>query len=67
MFDSLNKYGLPTKFAIIGLVGGLIGAFISHKMQLNDGSAIYYVGTPIAAAMGGAIGGWFKDRDGKQS
>ena len=67
MFNSLNKYGLPTKYAIIGLIGGIIGAFISQAMELNDGGISYIIGVPVAGLVGGAIGGWFRKRSGKSN
>lgn len=67
MLDSLNKYGLTTKYGIAGFFGGIIGAFISDVTGLSSGSVTPYIATPIAAAIGGAIAGWFRERKGKTS
>jgi len=59
MFNKLNKYGLPIKYAIFGFFGGMIGVFIANIIGFNDGS-ISYISTAIAAGTGGAVGGWIR-------
>jgi len=67
MFDSLNKFGLPTKYGVMGFVGGIIWAALSQALEMNDGGTSYYLGYPIAGTIGGAIGGWLRQRSGKQN
>ena len=66
MLDGLNKYGLPIKYGIIGFFGGIIGAFLSYMLGLNDDSLTYIL-MPIATCVGGAVGGWLRQRKGKNS
>ena len=66
MLDGLNKYGLPIKYGIMGFVGGIIGAFLSSMLGFSDGNTIY-ISSPIATGIGGAIGGWIRKRQGKNS
>jgi len=67
MFDKLDKFGLPIKYGVMGFVGGIIGAVLSQALQLNDGGSSSILGYPIAGAVGGAIGGWLRQRGGKQN
>ena len=66
MFDSLNQFGLPVKYAIFGLVGGILGVYLVNTFGAGSTATINYIITPIASAVGGAIGGWFRQRKGKQ-
>jgi len=62
MLNKLNKYGLPTKYAIIGVFGGIISVFLTNLIGISD-SSLNYVSTPIATGIGGAIGGWIRQRN----
>ena len=64
MFDFLNKFGLPVKYAIMGAVGGVLGVFLANAFDFSN-DAISYTMTPIVTAIGGAIGGWLRQRKGK--
>ncbi|MEA3292495.1 MAG: hypothetical protein U9Q71_09385 [Pseudomonadota bacterium] len=66
MFNGLNKYGLPTKYAIICFVAGIVGVFLANMIGFNYGGASY-ISTPIAAGIGGAVGGWLRQRKGKNN
>jgi len=58
----LNKLGLPIKYAIIGLVGGVIAVFLVNTFGAGSTETINYSITPIATTIGGAIGGWLRQR-----
>lgn len=66
MLDGLNKYGLPVKYGIVGFIAGIGGALLSDLMGYGGGLGIY-IQTPVAAGVGGAIGGWLRQRKGKKS
>ena len=66
MFDQLNQYGLPAKYGILGFLGGIVGASISDLLGFGSGLSLY-VTTPIAAGIGGLVGGWLRQRRGEQS
>lgn len=65
MFDGLNKFGLGVKYAIIGLIGGIIGAglmwFFGRESDLNT-----YIVFPLAGAVGGYVGGRIRQKSGKE-
>lgn len=65
MLDGLNRYGLPTKYGVVGFFAGIIGAFLSEMLGFTDAGLSTYMTTPIATAIGGAIGGWLRQRSGK--
>ncbi len=65
MFDFLNKLGLPLKYAIIGLIGGVLVVFLSRTLGLGSALLQDYTTIPLASALGGAIGGWMRQRKGK--
>lgn len=67
MLDGLNTYGLPVKYGIVGFFAGILGAFLSEILGFNSSGFSSFVSMPIAAAIGGAIGGWFRQRRGKKS
>ncbi len=64
MFDFLNKFGLPVKYAVLSLFGAFLGVFLAKTFGYTS-DAINYVSTPVAAAIGGAIGGWMRQRKGR--
>ena len=60
-----NKLGLPVKYAIFGFVGGIMAVFLVNTFGEGSSETINYTITPIATAVGGAIGGWLRQRKGK--
>ena len=52
MFDFLNKFGLPVKYAIIGAVSVLIGVFLAGLLGVS--MAMNYITAAISGAVGGA-------------
>ena len=63
MFNFLNRLGLPVKYAILSFSGALLGVFLAKTFGYSG--MINYISTPIAAAIGGAIGGWLRQRKGR--
>lgn len=61
MFDSLNKLGLPLKYAILGSFGCLLGVFIAGMIGV---SATGYIPSFIGGGIGGAIAGLIRKRRG---
>lgn len=55
------------KYAIFGIIGCLIGAYISQTLGYNDGSLQVYVSAAITGCIGGAIGGYIRNKKGKTS
>ena len=66
MFDKLNKYGLPVKYAILCSCGGIAALVLANTFGFNRGGATY-ISTLIATGIGGAIGGWLRQRKGKDN
>ncbi len=66
MFDQLDKFGLPIKYAIVGFFAGILGAVPGHILGLFDNPATAW-STPIATAVGGAIGGFIREKRGFKS
>ncbi len=66
MFSSLDKFGLPVKYAVIGAFGGVIAAAAFYLFGLAD-EDYSPVATIVGCAAGGAIGGWIRQRRGKSS
>ncbi|WP_415406505.1 hypothetical protein ACLHDG_12125 [Sulfurovum sp. CS9] len=64
MFDFLNRFGLPVKYAVLCFAGGFLGVFLAKTFGYGS-DTINYISTPIAAAVGGAIGGWLRQRKGR--
>ncbi|NOQ65431.1 MAG: hypothetical protein GQ582_13050 [Methyloprofundus sp.] len=58
----LNKLGLPIKYAIIGAVGGTLSVFLVDTWGGGSTDTINYTITPLASLIGGAVGGWLKQR-----
>ena len=56
------KSNLMLKYAVFAFFGGLIGAFISHKLGYNDGSIQVYLMSALAASIGGSIGCLIRQR-----
>ncbi len=63
MFDRLNQLDLPVRWAILGAIFGLIGAIISDLLGLTPFSS-GVLGTVIAGALGGYVGGYIRKRRG---
>ena len=55
------------KYAIIGALACLIGAFISQSLGYNDGSLQAYLSAAIAGLVGGSVGGYLRKKKGKTS
>ncbi len=66
MLDGLNKFGLPLKYAVLCSIGGIATVFLANTFGFNRGGATY-LSTLIATAIGGAVGGWIRQRKGKKS
>ena len=64
MFDFLNGLGLPLKYAILCGAGALFGVFLARVLGIA-GAELDYLGTVIAGAAGGAIGGYICKRRGR--
>ncbi len=62
-----NSPNLMLKYALFGLVGCLVGVFISQYMGYNDGGMYTYLTGAAAGAVGGAIGGLMRKNKGKTS
>ena len=62
MFDFLDHFGLPIKYATIGFFGGLLGILIAHLIgfQLEKPWA-----GVVGVSLGGLIGGYVRQRRGK--
>lgn len=54
--------GTPLKYAIIGAVAAIAGFFLSRMLGLEMAASLWML-VP-AGAIGGYVGGWFKDRRG---
>lgn len=67
MLDGLNKYGLPAKYGIVGFIVGILGSFIAQMLNVHGGDVSSYLTTMIATGIGGAIGGWIRQRRGMMS
>jgi len=66
MFNSLNKLGLPVKYAILCGIGAALGIIIFGALGFSDGT-FTPLNALVAGAVGGAIGGWIRQRQGKSS
>ncbi len=64
MFDFLNKYGLPVKYAVIGLLGGVLWLIIANIIGYETHNQVAGL---IAFTVGGAIGGYIRKRRGKST
>lgn len=65
MFNSLNRFGLPIKYAVIAVLGVAIWLIIAPILGFDISSTWW--GTLIGGALGGAIGGYLRQRMGKAS
>lgn len=63
MFKFLDKYGLPVKYAVIGLCGGIIWLIIASLIQYK--TAAGPLATVAAVTIGGFAGGFIRQRMGK--
>jgi hypothetical protein len=59
----LNTLSSPVRYAIAGFFAGIIGMFISSFMFENTADS--WLLTPLAAAVGGYIGGRISQKRGK--
>ncbi|MEM7636579.1 MAG: hypothetical protein AAF299_18580 [Pseudomonadota bacterium] len=67
MLDGLNQFGLPAKYGIVGFFAGILGSFVAQTLNVHDGDLSSHLVTMIAAGVGGAIGGWIRQRRGMTS
>ena len=67
ILDGLNKFGLPAKYGIVGFIAGIFGSLIAQMLNVHDGDLSSYLITMIATGVGGAIGGWIRQRRGMTS
>lgn len=63
MFDQLNRFGLPVKYAIFGLIAGIL--WLAGSAVIGYSSDSGPIAMLIAFAGGGYIGGWLRQRSGK--
>ncbi len=63
MFDFLNQFGLPVKYAIMGAIIAPLGVFVAGLLGMS--MAMGYVSAAVAGAVGGAIGGFIRQKQGK--
>lgn len=63
MFRALDRFGLPVKYALMGVIGGVIWLIIAKL--INYQSALGVFGTLASLAVGGFIGGYIRQRMGK--
>ena len=66
MFNGLNKLGLPMKYAIIGAVSVVVGVFLFQFLGIYS-AGMSYLNALIAGVIGGAVGGWIRQKQGKHS
>ncbi len=66
MLDGLNQYGLPLKYGIIGFVSGIIGTLLLNMLGSGSGG-VSYISIPVAAGLGGAVGGWLRQKKGRRN
>jgi NADPH-dependent curcumin reductase CurA len=66
MLDGLNKYGLPIKYAVLCMTGGIAVVFLANMFGLNKGGATY-LSAAIATGAGGALGGLIRQSKGKKN
>ena len=64
MFDFLNGLGLPLKYAILCGVGALLGVVLVRVLGIA-GAELDYLTTIVAGTVGGAIGGYMRQRRGR--
>jgi len=65
--DSLNKLGLPGKYALLGAVGVPIGTFLSSLLGVSAPDLVDYLLSALAGGVGGYFGGLLRQRRGKNS
>ena len=65
MFNGLDRFGLPIKYALLGLFGGGVALAVAVVLGWQAGENV--VGTLIALAAGGYIGGMIRRRQGRTS
>lgn len=66
MYDGIYQFGLPLKYAILCCSGGIFALFLANLFGLNQGGTTY-LSTAIATGVGGATGGWIRQRKIKSS
>jgi hypothetical protein len=65
LFQFLNKYGLPVKYAFIGFCGGVIWLIIAYLMDYPMVGGI--IGTLLSVTFGGLVGGFIRQKVGKSN
>lgn len=63
MLNSLNKFGLPLKYAILCTTGAVIGYFLFAALGYPFGGGLATL--ILASALGGYVGGMIRKRQGK--
>ncbi len=63
MFNVLDKFGMPIKFGVIGLLGCPFGMLLANIIGLSNGGSSYLMAA-ISGGIGGSIGGWLRQRKG---
>ncbi len=61
-----NRFGLSLKYGVIGFFGAPIGLFLASLFGLTSASTSYFI-LAIGGGIGGAVGGWIRQRSGKIS
>ena len=57
--------GLVVKYAVMGAVLAPAGVFLAGLLGLH--LAMGYISAAIAGALGGAVGGWLRQKTGKSN
>jgi divalent metal cation (Fe/Co/Zn/Cd) transporter len=65
MFNGLDRFGLPIKYALLALFGGGVALAVAVVLGWQAGDNV--VGTLIALAVGGYVGGMIRKRQGRTS
>lgn len=61
-----NTFGLSLKYGVIGFFGAPIGLFLGSLFGLTSAPASYFI-LAVGGGIGGAVGGWIRQRNGKIS
>jgi len=64
MFNGLDKFGMPIKFGVIGLLGCPFAMFLANILGITSGESSYLMAA-ISGGIGGSVGGWLRQRKGK--
>ncbi len=63
MLDFMNPLGLPVKYAILGAIALVAGVYLSGLLGMNI--AMSYLSAAITGVIGGAVGGYLRQKQGK--